>query len=86
MCVPHLPVGGGGGVGPIGSQDAASAGKEREIKKNRWATAAAARNVTAVLERKSRESKSEVVGFWGGEPVIIFYCRRVSLWPACNVL
>jgi len=31
MCVPHLPV--GGGVGPIGSQDAASAGKEREIKK-----------------------------------------------------
>jgi len=31
MCVPHLPVV-GGGVGPIGSQDVA-AGKEREIKK-----------------------------------------------------
>jgi len=30
MCVPHLPV---GGVGPIGSQDATAAGKER--KKNR---------------------------------------------------
>lgn len=78
MCVPHLPVV-GGGVGPIGSQDVA-AGKEREIKKK------------PLSRRSERDCRlgaeiQRVKARGGGEKAsIIFYCRRVSLWPACRVI
>lgn len=85
MCVPHLPVGGGGvvvGHSPIGSQDAAAARKEREIKKPLGHRRRPERDCFPGAEIQRVKVRG---GRWESRRASkIFYCRRVSLWPACK--